>query len=219
MKKSFYLKNEDKLSSKIKSTKNGAISFLLLSILSVGIFKIYPNQNFNNQAIVAIQLILALITIIFTVKMIFLQTQTYYDIRLRKKRTALLILLEKLRLFKHQHEKISQKLTTLLRYHHEDKETMSKLDKFLKNANFSYIYYHVDRLLPFPASNETTFSSVIGEDVRELKSHIKLVGWGHYANRLSGSIKLKIYEAEEKNINLIDQKIKAEIALIDSLEN
>ncbi|MDD3285070.1 MAG: hypothetical protein PHG95_00290 [Patescibacteria group bacterium] len=221
MKKADYIKKTtDNLST---TTRIGASAVLTAFILMlvIGWLTLRPKPLLTNNQIpnLIICSILFLVSIILFARFFFLISSRYYNRCLKRRKDELLKGEKKIKNFQHQHEAISQRIAALLQYYHKDQKTMDKLNKFLEKENFSYVLKPFLFLAIFDSERQPSFDAIIGDNVRELLGHIKAIGWGDYADRLRGSIKIKIHAEENRILQIIEKKIKSEIDLIDSLED
>ena len=224
MKKSDYLQTKTNISQRINRDIWGmliaAVLIIMLTLITPELTKKLKITTFSLSAIGnGLAIIIGICQLIFIADFIVVKSKHYKNRLLKRQKNELLKVMEKLKSFKHQHEAISERIITLLRYYHRDEETMAELKNFLNKESFSYVFYPFRFLVPFGFESETTFADVIGDDVEELLNHIKTLGWGDYAHRLRGSIKIKIHTEEDVVLSLIASEIEEEIKLIDSLED
>lgn len=124
--------------------------------------------------------------------------------------------LVKIRMSKHQHEAIADKINRLIKYAGKDKLAMEALKMYLKKTDFSYLFTQVksESLRTNPCLYE-----IIGDTVEEFISLFRTCGWGDYTRRLRGQIKLKIHAEEMRQIKAATLTIEQELIFINALEN
>lgn len=124
--------------------------------------------------------------------------------------------LVKIRMSKHQHEAIADRISRLVKYAGNDAKIMGALKMYLGNTDFSYL---------FPEIKSTSLSTgpclyeIIGDTVEEFISLVRTSGWGDYTRRLRGQIKLKIHAEETRQIKAATLTIEQELIFIAALEN
>jgi len=124
--------------------------------------------------------------------------------------------LVKIRMSKHQHEAIADRICRLIKYAGNNTTMMEALKIYLGKTDFSYL---------FPEVKSTTLRTgpclyeIIGDTVEEFISLVRTSGWGDYTRRLRGEIKLKIHAEEMRQINEATLTIEQELIFINALEN